>query len=409
MCAEFGVPGRLEGAPYWYGAPLNQLGFAWSEEEQGELACYCRQILSNVARSEDALTPRERWQASLEGRDRDRLFLESYHFNPYAVRTLDPSGEALNYADVCRDPKLLVKAHLATVARYGLDLPVLYPISYTAELWGGSAVMMDHGNPALVGPYPVRALTDLEGLEVPDPRHTGLHPGYLWAIGEMKRLFAESGLDKVMPLSICIGIDPLGTAGMFMMGWTEFVKAARRDPATCRRCMDLATEWTIRMGQAAIDAGADCLVLCSYAGFMPIGGYEWLVGDYVRIGRTLGSQRPCLYAVTYERALDWFPVMYEQGAVGPGSFRGWFCADMDYKAAIDRSRELDVYCACALPDKVLLSAPVSVVEDETRKLCQYGKTHDKFSVGIAALDYATPPENFTAAVAAAKQHGRFSN
>ncbi|RPJ27619.1 MAG: hypothetical protein EHM35_14120, partial [Planctomycetaceae bacterium] len=253
MRVEFDVPGRLEGAPHWYGAPLNQLAFHWSDEEREYLAGYCRQILSNVVGSKDGLTPRERWRATLEGGDRDRLFLESFHFNPFALRNLDLSGQALNYADLCRDPRLLIKAHLTTVARYGLDLPVLYPTSYTAELWGGSAVMMDHGNPALVGPYPVRELADLEGLEVPDPRNTGLHPGYLWAIGEMKRLFAESGLDKVMPLSVCIGIDPLGTAGMFMMGWTEFLRAARRSPEICQRCMELAADWTIKMGQAAID------------------------------------------------------------------------------------------------------------------------------------------------------------
>jgi uroporphyrinogen-III decarboxylase len=399
--------GRLEGAPDWYGTPLDRLDFEWSEEEQLELEGYCRQILLNIAESGDRMTPLERWKATLEGKDRDRLFLETYYFNPYAVRTSDPSGEILKPVDVCRDPRLLVKAHLATVARYSLDLPVLYPISYTPELWGARAVMMDYGNPALVGDYPIRSLADLEGLEVPDPRATGLHPGYLWACREMKRLFADHGVDKVMPLSVCIGIDPLGTAGIFMMGWTEFMRAARKDPEICRQSMNLATEWIIRMGQAAIDAGADCLVLCSYAGFAPIKDNEWMLGDYVRIGKALGSQRPCLYALTHERALDWFPVMCEQGAVGPGSFQGWFCADMDCRKAIDFSRENDVYCCCALPDKALLNNPVSAIEDETRKLCQYGKLHSKFSVGIAAVDYSTPPDNFAAAVAAAKTHGRF--
>jgi len=130
-----------------------------------------------------------------------------------------------------------------------------------------------------------------------------------------------------------------------------------------------------------------------------------MVGDYVRISKSLGPQLPCLYALTYERALDWFPAMCEQGAVGPGSFRGWFCADMDHKKAIDFSRENDVYCCCALSDKVLLNGPVSVIEDEMMKLCQYGKSHNKFSMGIAAVDYSTPSENFAAAVAAAKTHG----
>src|SRR4030042_695493 len=262
--------GRVEGAPAWYGTPLDQLDFKWSEGEQLELRGYCRQIHQNIAESGDKMTPLQRWNASLEGRDRDRLFLEAYYFNPYAVRTLDASGETLKPVDVCRDPKLLVKAHMATVARYGLDLPVLYPISYTAEIWGAGAVMMEYGNPALVGDYQIRSLAALEGLEVPDPRNTGLHPGYLWACREIKRLFADHGLDKVMPLSVCIGNDPLGTAAMFMMGWTGFMKAARNNPEICQRSMNMATEWTIRMGQAATKGGSRCprklprLVLCRY-------------------------------------------------------------------------------------------------------------------------------------------------
>jgi hypothetical protein len=113
--------GRLEGAPEWYGTPLDQLAFEWSEEEQLELGEYCQRIHLNLAESGDRMTPLERWKATLEGRERDRLFLEAYYFNPYAVRTLDVSGETLKPVDVCREPKLLVKAHMATVARYALD------------------------------------------------------------------------------------------------------------------------------------------------------------------------------------------------------------------------------------------------------------------------------------------------
>jgi len=355
--------GKLRGAPYWYGAPLDQLGFEWSAEERLDLERYCQQIRQNITESEDTFTPLERLKATLESRERDRLFLESFYFNPYAVRTLDPQGQFSKPGDVCRDPKLLVKAHIATVAQYGLDLPVLYPISYTQEIWGADVTMTDYGNPALVGECPIKSLADLEGLEIPDPRNTGLYPGYLWACRETKRLFADHGLDKVMPLSVCIGNDPLGTVGMFMMGWTEFMKAARKNPELCRQAMSLATEWTIRMGQAAIEAGADCLIMCSQIGFIPLEGNEWILSDYARIGEALGSQLPCWYALTYERALDWFPAMCEEGAVGPRSFRGWFCADMDYKKAIDFSHQNDLYCSCALPDKVLFNEPVSAIEE----------------------------------------------
>jgi len=81
---------------------------------------------------------------------------------------------------------------------------------------------------------------------------------------------------------------------------------------------------------------------------------------------------------------------------------------MDYRKVVDFSRENDVYCCCALSDSVLFNGPVSVIEDEVKTLCEYGKSHSKFAIGIAAVDYLTPPENFVAAVAASKAQGRFN-
>jgi len=398
--------GKLAGAPYWYDTPLDQLDFEWSEADLLELKGYCRQIHQNIADSKDKLTSIERLYATLEGREKDRLFLESYYFNPYAVRTLDPHGQRWKPGDVCKDPRLLVKAHLATVARYGLDLPILYPISYTQEIWGADAQMVDYGNPAQVEGYPVKSLSDLEGFDIPDPSRTGLCTGYLWACREIKRLFVDQGLDKVMPLSVCIGNDPLGTVGMFTMGWTGFIRALRKNPELCRRSINLATEWTIKMGQAAIEAGADCLIICSQIGFIPLKSNEWILNDYARMGKVLGSQLPCWYALTYERALDWFPEMRARGAVGPGSLQGWFCAEMDYKKVVDCSREYDVYCCCALSDATLFNEPVSVIEKEIENMCNYGKSYNNFSIGIAAVDYLTPQKNFSAAVSAAKEYGK---
>lgn len=68
--------GRLEGAPDWYGTPVDQLDFEWSEEEQLELEDYCHRIHMNLAESGDKMTPLERWEASLEGRDRTDCFLK---------------------------------------------------------------------------------------------------------------------------------------------------------------------------------------------------------------------------------------------------------------------------------------------------------------------------------------------
>ncbi len=396
---------RLEGAPYWYGTPLDELDFEWTPEEKLELERYCQRILKNVA--EEEMTPRQRFEATMEGRARDRLLLEALYFNLYAVRILNSAADALKPIDVCRNPKLLVKAHLATLSRFALDLPALYPISYTHEFWGGKAQMTEYGNPRMVGDPPIKSVADLEGLEVPDPKKDGLYPGYLWACREMKQTFTQYGVDKVMPLGVSI-IGPMGTAMESMVGWTEFMVAAGKNPELCRRTMDLAAEWVIRLGQAVTDMGADCLMMCAYPGIMPIEGNEWMVEYYTKIGKALGSQVPLWYALTFEKALSWFHVMYEKEAVGPKSFRGWFCAEMDYQKVIDFSREHDLYCSCALSDRVLLNGPISAIEEETKRRCEYGKSHPKFAMGIPAVDYSTPISNFEAAIAAAKRYGKIS-
>ena len=95
----------MEGAPDWYGTPLDELDFEWSFEEELEVECYCPRILKNVA--EEEMTPRQRFEATMEGRARDRLLLETLYFNLYAVRTLDSAADALKPVDVRRNPKLL--------------------------------------------------------------------------------------------------------------------------------------------------------------------------------------------------------------------------------------------------------------------------------------------------------------
>lgn len=398
---------RLEGAPYWYGTPLDQLDFEWSAKEKPEIEGYCEKIVKNATGEE--MTPRSRFEATLAGSARDRLMLEAHYFNLFSVRTLDSATDTLKPVDLCRNPKLLVKAHLATLARYALDLPSLYPISYTNELWGGRAQMMEYGNPGLIGDPPIKSVSDLEGLEVPDPKKDGLFPGYLWAIREIKRIFIQYGVEKVMPLWVSICVDPIGTVAMSMLGWNTFLKSLRNDRELCQQSMDLASSWVIKYGQAAIDMGADCLMTCAYPGVMPIKGHEWILDYYARIGKTLGSQVPLWYALTYDNAPIWFPVMYERGAVGPSSFLGWFCAEIDYQKAIDFSREQDLYCSSALSDKVLLNGPITAIEEDIKRRCEYGKSHPKFSIGIAAVDYSTPPANFEAAVSAAKRYGKLAS
>ena len=248
---------RLEGAPYWYGTPMEKLDFKWSPEEELEIERYCEVIMKNVEKEE--MTPRARFDATLVGKTRDRLMLEAHYFNLFSIRTLGSAAGSFKPVDVCKNPKLLVKAHLATLAQYALDLPALYPISYTNELWGGRAQMMEYGNPGMIGDPPIKSVDDLEGLEAPDPRSDGLFPGYLWAIRETKRIFIQYGIAKVMPLWVSICVDPIGTVAMSMLGWSRFLRSLRNDAELCRRSLDLGKEG-IRLDQVMAKIESDYIL-----------------------------------------------------------------------------------------------------------------------------------------------------
>ena len=238
------------GAPYWYNTPMEELDFEWSREERLEIERYCEKILKNIE-EEGGMTPLERWRATMWGKPRDRMMFGLHTANVYVPRTLDSFSDAIKPIDVYRYPKLFVKAHLATVARFGLDYAQPHTINYGEDMWGGQSKMIEYGNPIMDGPPPIKSLEDLEGAPIPDPRKDGLYPGYLWGYGQLRKIYDEYNIPHPVWGSICVGPTLLPMMGM--LGWTEFSMALRKNPELVRRCVELATEWLIRYGKAMID------------------------------------------------------------------------------------------------------------------------------------------------------------
>jgi len=141
--------GKLEGAPDWYNTPLDQLHWDWTKEEEKELERYCEKILQNS--EEEEMTPMQRFEATWEGKERDRLPIEVSVQVPFATRSLDSWADTLHPADLYRHPKLHVKAWLATAARFKLDIIYVYVITFTETLWGGNAKLGEYAAPQMVG------------------------------------------------------------------------------------------------------------------------------------------------------------------------------------------------------------------------------------------------------------------
>src|SRR4030042_3020922 len=143
---------RMGGAPDWYDTPLDQLDFQWSREEKLEIERYCEKIHKNIA--EEEMTPKQRFDATIAGKEKDRVFFTTLPMSVYTARTLDSCADALKPIDLYRNPKLEVKAYLAFVARFKSDILLLYTLGYTEDLWGAQSKLIEYGNPVMVGAAP---------------------------------------------------------------------------------------------------------------------------------------------------------------------------------------------------------------------------------------------------------------
>jgi uroporphyrinogen-III decarboxylase len=399
--------GPMDGAPDWYGTPLGDLHFEWTPEEKLEIERYCEKTLKNIE-EEGGMTPLERFKATFECKPRDRALIYVFHGNVFGARVLDSHADAIKPIDVFRNPKLWVKVNLANVARYKLDFANAYGITYGEELWGGHGRMIEYGNPVMEGDPPIKSIEDLEGLVAPDPEKDGLYPGYLWACRELRRIYDEYGLSKVLPILPRICGDPHSIVMMYMMGWAPFTINLRKNPEFCRRCLDLATEFEIKYGQAVLDAcSPDAVYMCAMTGAQAPKGNEWLADYWARVGAPLAPQAPVVYGYGFGGATKWLPILWEKGALGPGSFSGGaHDSQNDYKQMIDFHREHNLWVTSLGSDKTLLDGPVSAIEGEIKQLCELGKSHHGFCLGIGMVDYWTPPEHVDVAVEAAKKYGR---
>lgn len=406
--------GEMENAPDWYGKTLDELDFEWSKEEELELERYCEKIIENA--EEEEMTPKERFEATWQKQDKDRLHIEVKYNVPYAVRTLDSFADAIKPGDLYRWPKLHVKAHLATAARFKLDIINVYVIYYTEGLWGGRTRMIDYGTPQLIGEPPIKTMEDLESVAVPDPKKHGLYPGYLWALKELKRIMAKYGADEVMPVEYSFCGDPMGNALLAMLGFNDGMIMIKKQPELFRASVEKMAEWTITFGQAVKECEPDGFYMCSFMGAFPprMGDVDntWLMPLYGKIGKTLSAgegNKPYLWHTGGQSGFEeWMHLYYPAGAVGPNSFGGWWFGDEHpFEPAFEYCREKDLYCGMTIDDHIVLNGDFEAIEAELKARLELAKLHPKHFCALGVLDYWTPQPVFDKTLEIAKRLGRF--
>jgi len=250
----------VENAPDWYDTPLDKLDFHWSHDEKVEIARLCEKIHLNIA--EEEMTPRERFYACVEGKPKDRQFLSLPHANTYLARILSAGGDSVKPVDIIRNPKLFVKGHLAALARFGSDWPLFMITCYSGiGVYGGKVKLLDNAQPCTID-FPVKTLEDLEGKEDPDPYKDGMFPGYLWSCRELKRIFDQYGLSKLMVIysSMCPGVE--SQVQEALMGWNPFIMALRKNQELAKGAVALGYKFSVKLAKAIIEVSQPEAMQC---------------------------------------------------------------------------------------------------------------------------------------------------
>jgi len=403
--------GVMEEAPDWYDKNLEELDFEWSPEEKLEIERYCEKIHKNIA--QDEMTPYQRQQALVKGEPKDRQYVQFLASSIHNARAYDAGGDIIKPGDIERNPKLYVKSHLYSVARLGSDHMFLHPMSYTEEIWGGRAKMIDMGQP-IQTKAPIKTMEDLERTQVPDPRSAGLFPGFLWALREMRRIFNEYELTGVMPILGGLGPGLDAAASLGMTGIGQFMILLRRNPEVCKRATALSFEWNKKLAQAEVELGQpDWWQICEFTGSFSLKANEWLADVYVELAdflKGLAPQKQLHFGLsTFALYYEWMDLLQEKGAVGHGRIDGGLTGNEPWdklKTIIDYHREHNLYLTASLPDEIMSKGPISAIEEGMKELCEYSKSSPKYSPAIIS-DFWTPSEHWIAATAAAKKYGKY--
>jgi [methyl-Co(III) methanol-specific corrinoid protein]:coenzyme M methyltransferase len=221
----------------------------------------------------------------------------------------------------------------------------------------------DRQQPAITG-RPVSSIASLDQLEVPDPRKDGRAPVVLEAVSKLRRVL---GSDSPV---LCGVISSFTLAGQ-LRGESDAMMELMTDPEFLKAVLEKAVRWDIEFATAAVEAGADVIVLVDATSSGDILGpeqYEEFALPYQkRISRAVREAGgKSIMHICGNTALN-LPLMRRSGADGIGVDQS-----MDMKAV---KKALGPRCAAVgnvSPTTTLLFRSPEYVIEECRDCIEAG-------------------------------------
>jgi uroporphyrinogen decarboxylase len=190
----------------------------------------------------DEMTPKERLQAILQGKEVDRLIVSPLILN-FASRSLN-----LTVRDFCTNGKHMGDANIACFKKYRHDIVYIFSTTSTlAEAMGTTMYFPEDDAPQVDTPF-IQTREDLKKLKPVDPEKDGRIPVYLEAI---RRCMDAIGDDVfIVPV-----IGAPFTTSAALRGTEIFIKELYTDPELVHTLMRVATQSVINLIDAYVKIG----------------------------------------------------------------------------------------------------------------------------------------------------------
>ncbi|BBO18986.1 uroporphyrinogen decarboxylases [Candidatus Brocadia pituitae] len=193
----------------------------------------------NVA---EEMTPKERMQAILQGKDTDRLLVSPLVLN-FASRSLH-----LPVRSFCTNGRNMGDANIACFKRYRHDIVYIFSTTSTlAEAMGTRMYFPEDDAPQVETPF-LQTREDITKLKPVEPEKDGRIPVYLEAV---KRCVDAIG-DEVFIVPV---IGAPFTTSAALRGTETFIKELYTDPALIHAIMKITTQSVKNLIDAYVKAG----------------------------------------------------------------------------------------------------------------------------------------------------------
>ena len=309
----------------------------------------------------------------------------------------------------CTDGRTMADAQLAAWEIYGQDVLVAQSDNYYIAEGFGVKVQIPEDHTPFVVERPVKELSDIRELKVPDPYRDGRMPVYLEAIKYMKGKVGNQAVVRGP------GTGPFSLAG-HLMGVEEFLiqlVTAENEPdgeeaEALRYLMDLTSDALIAFVTAAIKEGADIVTIGD-----SLASIDMVSPDMYRVWAWPYEKKVFAALKQYDPGRDFAALLHICGNMTPVlpemADTGADIIELDHKVDLKTAKEQVGRRVCLMgnldPSSVLFSGTPELVAAKSQKCIEDAGSEGGFILGSGCeLAYFTPKENVRAMISTARSN-----